>query len=157
VEIGIGQPYDFSIAHITVPTNPSAILDIFQLLSVTNPFLLRRFVITAAINQGQSIPASVVVRSGTGSGGTGTGATITASPASGPAASTTILWGVTGVGTLVRTIAPVEWQLFGSYEFNRKPGGVFCPIGGALCFAVPAAAVAATFAVSIEGELVEFK
>lgn len=157
MEIGLGQPYDFSIPHITVATNAGAIMDIFTLLSVGVPFVLRRFVITSAINQGQSIPASVVLRSGGGSGGTTTGATVTPSPPTGPSAATTVTYNVSTVGSLVSTRAPVEWQLFGSYEFNRKPGGIFVPSGAAIGFAVPLGAVSSGFAISVEGEIVEFK
>src|SRR5581483_982365 len=133
MEIGLGQKYGFQVSHATLSTNASNPLDIFTITAASGiPVILQRFVVTAAITQGQSIPATVVVRSTTGSGGSTSAMSAQPEPPSGAATSSTLAYNVTTVGTLVKTVAAVEWELFGSYEFNRKPGGILFTPGQTL-------------------------
>jgi hypothetical protein len=162
VEIGVGQKYGFQIKNITVPTNASAALDIFTITAAASiPILIQRFVTSANVNQAQNVPVVVSVRSATGSGGTaggsGTAFTSVAEPPSGANATETLAYNVTTVGTLVKEVASSLWQLFGTYEFQRKPGGFLLTPGQTFALSVPLGGIGTSFVAAVEGEYIALK
>lgn len=165
MEIGIGQKYSFKIKNITLSPNPSNDIDIFTILAAANvPCLMQRFVMTANVNQAQNVPVVPTIRSSAGTGGTaggtGTAFTSTASPPSGPNASETLAYNVaTTVGTVVKELGGALWQLFGQYEFQRKPGGELWTPGQYFTLCIPTGGIGTGggFSCSAEGEYIALK
>lgn len=159
IEAGIGQKYGFQVNNFTIPANPSAALDVFNILAAASvPIAIQRLVISSAQSSAQTVPMIIGVLSGVSSGGTiGTLATSTAEPPSGATASETLSYNNTTLGTLIKTTASTFWQVFNPYEFNRKPGGLLITPGQVLCLRVPTGAIGSSLAASIEGEYIAYK
>jgi hypothetical protein len=158
VEAGIGQKYGFQVNLASISTNAGAPLDLFTLTAQANiPILIERVLLSAPVNQAQSVPINVVVRSAAGSGGSTTLATISAEPPSGSNATEVLAYNVTTVGALVKTEETGSWQLFGQYVFNRKPGGLLITPGQTFAISVPTNGIGQAFTLAVGGEYIALK
>ncbi|MDB6107850.1 MAG: hypothetical protein JWO52_7849 [Gammaproteobacteria bacterium] len=158
IEAGIGQKYGFEVNNFTVPTNAGNPLDIFNILIAASvPIALQRLVITSNQSSAQTVPIILAILSGVSSGGSNTLASTQPEPQSGAAASETLSYNNTTLGTLVKTVAATFWQIFNAYEFNRKPGGLLLTPGQCLALRTPTGGIGSSFAASIEGEYIAYK
>ncbi len=154
MEIGCGQKYDITAPGIAIPVTGSS-FDLWVVTAAPNvPVLIERAVVTCNYDAAGTLAVQLVKRSASGSGGSAM--TIAAEPTSAPAASMSANWGVTTLGAVKATMDPEYWQLFSSWEMNRRPGALLITPGESLALNVPGGN-AFTALASIHIEAIEVK
>ena len=158
MEAGMGQKYGLQLNNAAIAANPSSAVDLLTITAAASvPIYIERLLLSAPVNQAQSVAINFVVRSSAGTGGSTSLISAVAEPPSGPTVSATLAYGVTTPGALVKTVGSGSWQLFGQYVFTRKPGALLITPGQTFAITVAAVGIGSGFNMNIEGEFTEVK
>lgn len=154
-----GQKYYISdptiTSDITVATAGSPVDLLAMVAAAAVPFYLEYLQLNCAVNAAQIQKLAACMRSTGGSGAAGSLGLRNKSPA-GPAASTTVNYGVTTPGALSGTPQWAEdWQQFGGWEIDKRDNPHLVPAG--LTYSVCAPVISAGFTMNANAEITEVK